>query len=117
MKRLEGIIPPLTTPFTESGDVYEEGLRRLVEFQIEKGVHGLFICGTYGSGPIMTVGERVQVHEIVVDQVKGRVTVVAHVGTTSTCMEVSGGPCRSRRIAQACMRSGTWPSGGISPMA
>jgi dihydrodipicolinate synthase/N-acetylneuraminate lyase len=87
-KPLQGIIPPLTTPFTESGDVYEEGLRRLVEFQVEKGVHGLFICGTYGSGPIMTPAEREQVHEIVVDQARGRVTVVAHVGTPSTAQSV-----------------------------
>jgi 4-hydroxy-tetrahydrodipicolinate synthase len=87
-KALRGIIPPLTTPFTESGDVYEKGLRQLVEFQVEKGVHGLFICGTYGSGPIMTVAEREQVHEIVVDQVRGRVTVVAHVGTPSTAQSV-----------------------------
>ena len=88
MKPLQGIIPPLTTPFTESGDVYEEGLRHLVEFQAENGVHGLFICGTYGSGPIMTAAERKQVHEIVVDQAKGRVTVVAHVGTPSTAQSV-----------------------------
>ena len=87
-KDLYGIIPPLTTPFTENGNVYEEGLRRLVEFQIEKGSHGLFICGTYGSGPIMTLEERKQVHEIVIDQVKGRITVVAHVGTTSTTQSV-----------------------------
>ncbi|MBN1582124.1 MAG: dihydrodipicolinate synthase family protein [Anaerolineae bacterium] len=44
------MIPPLTTPFTKDGDVYEEGLCRLVEFQIEKGSHGLFSCGTYGHG-------------------------------------------------------------------
>ena len=87
-KELQGIIPPLTTPFTEGGDVYEEGLRRLVEFQVEKGSHGLFICGTYGSGPIMTVEERKKVHEVVVDQVKGRVMVVAHVGTTSTAQSI-----------------------------
>jgi dihydrodipicolinate synthase/N-acetylneuraminate lyase len=85
---VKGIIPPLTTPFTESGSVYKEGLRRLVDFQIEKGVHGLFICGTYGSGPIMTVEERKQVHEIVVDQVGGRITVIAHVGTASTAQSV-----------------------------
>jgi 4-hydroxy-tetrahydrodipicolinate synthase len=84
MKALMGIIPPLTTPFTQEGEVYEDGLRRLVDFQVEGGVHGLFICGTYGSGPIMTVAQRKQVHEIVVDQAKGRVTVVAHVGTTAT---------------------------------
>ncbi len=87
-KQVKGIIPPLTTPFTESGDVYEQGLRRLVDFQIEKGVHGLFICGTYGSGPIMTVQERKQVHEIVVDQADGRITVIAHVGTASTAQSV-----------------------------
>jgi 4-hydroxy-tetrahydrodipicolinate synthase len=85
---LQGIIPPLTTPFTKDGDVYEEGLCGLVGFQIEKGSHGLFICGTYGSGPIMTIEERKQVHEIVVDQAKGRITVVAHVGTTSTAQSV-----------------------------
>ena len=87
-RELQGIIPPLTTPFTEGGDVYQEGLCRLVEFQVEKGSHGLFICGTYGSGPIMTVEERKKVHEVVVDQVKGRVTVVAHVGTTSTAQSI-----------------------------
>lgn len=80
----KGIIPPLTTPFTQAGEVYPEGLRRLVEFQVKAGVHGLFICGTYGSGPIMTVEQRKQVHEIVVDQVRGRLTVIAHVGCAST---------------------------------
>ena len=62
-KPLQGIIPPLTTPFDESGAVYEKGLRELVEFQIEGGSEGLFICGTYGSGPIMTTDERKQVQE------------------------------------------------------
>jgi len=81
---LYGIIPPLTTPFTATGEVYEEGLRQLVEFQIEHGSHGLFICGTYGSGPLMSVAQRQKVHEIVMDQAKGRITVVAHVGTAST---------------------------------
>ena len=88
MAELKGIIPPLTTPFTENGDVYEKGLRELVEFQIKGGSLGLFICGTYGSGPIMTLAERKQVHEIVVDQVKDRINVVAHIGTTSTAQSI-----------------------------
>jgi len=83
-RELKGIIPPLTTPFTKDGAVYEDGLRRLVEFQIEKGSHGLFICGTYGSGPLMTVAERKRVHEIVVSQARGRITVVTHVGAATT---------------------------------
>jgi dihydrodipicolinate synthase/N-acetylneuraminate lyase len=87
-RELFGIIPPLTTPFTPGGDVYEDGLRRLVDFQAEGGSHGLFICGTYGSGPIMTLGERKQVHEIVIDQNQDRLTIVAHVGTTSTAQSI-----------------------------
>ena len=84
VQQLSGIIPPLTTPFTREGEVYEEGLRQLVDFQIERGVHGLFICGTYGSGPLMTTAQRQRVHEVVQNQVRGRITVVAHVGATST---------------------------------
>ena len=37
------------------------------------------------------------------------------VGTISSCIDCSGGPCRSRRITQAYMFFGTCPSGGISP--
>ena len=83
-EQLTGIIPPLTTPFTPEGEVFEEGLRRLVAFQIEKGSHGLFICGTYGSGPLMSVAQRKQVHEIVQDAGDGRITIVAHVGSACT---------------------------------
>jgi len=87
-KALRGIIPPLTTPFTAEGAVYEEGLRRLLDFHIEKGTHGVFICGTYGSGPIMSVAERKQVAEITMDQVRDRMAVITHVGTTSTSQSV-----------------------------
>jgi len=87
-KKLYGIIPPLTTPFTKTGAVYEKGLRDLVDFQAEGGSHGLFICGTYGSGPIMTLAERKRVHEIVIDQNQDRMTIVAHVGTTSTVQSI-----------------------------
>ena len=82
--RIRGVIPPLTTPFTEKGEVYEEGLRRLLEFQIEKGIHGVFLCGTYGSGPIMSLEQRKKVVEIAVDQVKKRIAVITHVGSAST---------------------------------
>ena len=83
-QRPTGIIPPLTTPFTGDGRVYEKGLRQLLAFQAEKGAHGLFICGTYGSGPIMTLEERKLVHRITVEEVGGRLKVIAHVGTAST---------------------------------
>ena len=81
---VRGVIPPLTTPFTEEGTVYEEGLRRLLDFQIEKGSLGVFLCGTYGSGPLMSVSERKKVVEVAVDQIKKRIAAIVHVGTTNT---------------------------------
>jgi len=87
-KLIKGIIPPLTTPFTNTGEVYEEGLRTLLDFQLSGGVHGLFICGTYGSGPIMSLEERKQVVEITVNHVKERIPVIVHVGTTSTSQSI-----------------------------
>ena len=80
---IKGIIPPLITPFTEDGEIYEDGLRRLLDFQIEKGVHGLWICGTYGAGPLLTIVQRKRVTEICVDQVNKRIPVIIHVGSSS----------------------------------
>jgi N-acetylneuraminate lyase/4-hydroxy-tetrahydrodipicolinate synthase len=85
--KFEGIITPLITPFTEGGEVFEDGLRDLMSFQAEKGVNGLFMCGTYGSGPAMNVEERKKVAEIVVDQARGKMDVIVHVG--SSCLEDS----------------------------
>jgi len=85
---IKGVIPPLITPFTENGEIYEEGLRNLLEFQIKKGIHGVFLCGTYGSGPLMSLEQRKQVVEIAVDQIKGRISVITHVGSISTAEAV-----------------------------
>ncbi len=84
---LEGIVPPNITPFDSNGDVYEDGLRRHVEFLLPY-VEGLYSCGTYGSGPLMSVPERKRVLQVIIDQVRGRVPVVAHVGTTNTASAV-----------------------------
>ena len=80
---IKGIISPLITPFTENGEVYEDGLRRLLDFQIKGGVHGLWVCGTYGAGPLMTIEQRKKVTEICVDQVSKRIPVIIHVGSSS----------------------------------
>jgi dihydrodipicolinate synthase/N-acetylneuraminate lyase len=82
-KDFKGIFPPMMTAFTKEGEVYEEGVRNIVDFIVPH-VQGLYPCGTYGSGPMMSPEERKMVAEIVVDQVKGRVPVIVHVGTADT---------------------------------
>jgi len=85
---VQGIIPPLTTPFTPTGKVYEKGLRQLVDFHIDRGVQALFICGTYGLSAIMSLEQRQRVHEIVTAQVRQRIAVIVHAGAASTAETV-----------------------------
>ena len=83
MFKMYGVVPPMITPFTADGTVDEDGLRRLVAYLSDK-VDGLFICGSYGSGPMMSLEERKRVAEITVKTVDGKIPVVTHTGTTNT---------------------------------
>lgn len=73
----------MITPFTESGELDEKGLQQLVEYLNGK-VHGLFICGSYGCGPLMSLEERKRVAEIVKKYASPETTVVVHTGCAST---------------------------------
>lgn len=83
-KEIKGVIPPMLTPFTKEGKVYEEGLRRLTRFLIEKGVHTLFPCGSLGLGQLMTVEERERMLEVILREDNGRIPVLAQVGAIDT---------------------------------
>ncbi|MEM2106102.1 MAG: 4-hydroxy-tetrahydrodipicolinate synthase [Candidatus Bathyarchaeia archaeon] len=85
MFKPEGILPALVTPFTDDGTaVDEERLRALVNHCIELGVHGVVPCGTTGEFVNMTTEEKKQVIKTVVDEVNGRVKVVAGTGASGT---------------------------------
>jgi len=81
--RFEGIIPPMITPFKADGALYEDGIRKIMNFLLERGVKGFFICGTYGTGPAMTVEERKRTAEIVIDGAKGKSKVIVHIGSSN----------------------------------
>ncbi|MEI7671867.1 MAG: dihydrodipicolinate synthase family protein, partial [Deltaproteobacteria bacterium] len=83
-KLFEGIYPPVITSFTESGDIYEKGIRQVIVYLMSEGVHGFFINGSYGSAVLMNVEERKRVAEIIHDEVKGRLPIITHVGEAST---------------------------------
>ena len=85
MYKPEGILPALVTPFTDDGKtVDEERLRNLVNHCIELGVHGVVPCGTTGEFVNMTTEEKQFTIKTVVDQVNGRVKVVAGTGASGT---------------------------------
>ncbi len=83
----QGVLTALVTPFKD-GALDETALRELVERQIAAGIHGQVVCGTTGEAAAMTVEERLAAMRIVVDQVAGRVPVVAGTGTNATAASV-----------------------------
>jgi 4-hydroxy-tetrahydrodipicolinate synthase len=68
---LHGVLPILPTPFSDQGIVDEKSLRRLIDFELEVGVHGVSILGFMGEAHRLSNGERAQVVSTVVDQAGG----------------------------------------------
>jgi len=74
----------LVTPFTRSGALDEAGVRRLARRQIDAGIHFLVPCGTTGETPTLTPDERLRIVEIIVEEAKGKVPVLAGAGGYNT---------------------------------
>ncbi len=82
MAHLKGAVPPMITPFLEDGEVDYDGLRKLVRF-LRRHIHGLFVTGSYGSGPLMSLAERKRVVEISLEEAGSDIPVSVMVGTTN----------------------------------
>ncbi len=86
-RRYQGVYPVVFTPLKQDGAVDVPTLQKLVDFLIEKGVHGLLILGSNGESPFLTDDERKQVIKASVEACGGRVPVVVgttYMGTDST---------------------------------
>jgi len=103
--RVKGIITALVTPFSNNGQVDEEAVNELVEFQVGKGVNGLFPLGTTGMGPAMELDERKRVAEIVVEKAYGRIPVIVQVGASDplTSLELARHAEKIGADAVACL--------------
>ncbi|MBM4418282.1 MAG: 4-hydroxy-tetrahydrodipicolinate synthase [Chloroflexi bacterium] len=77
----------LITPFVD-GRVEEKQLRHLVDFQIDGGTNGIVPCGTTGEAATMSEEEQFRVIEVVIDQARGRVPIIAGTGTNDTAKTI-----------------------------
>lgn len=83
MKKIEGLIAAVFTPFYEDGSLNLDMIPLLVEKLIADGATGIFACGSNGEGPNMTSAERMKVAEAFVKAAKGRLLIIIHVGHSS----------------------------------
>jgi 4-hydroxy-tetrahydrodipicolinate synthase len=81
-KKHRGIIVPMITPFTESGDIDEKSVIKLVDNFIDKGV-APFIFGTTGEASSIPLKKRGKIVKAIVDAVKGRGFVYAGISSNS----------------------------------
>lgn len=97
-KIFRGVFTALVTPMTEDGRVDDESLTRLVDAQIDGGVHGLVPCGTTGESATLSHAEHIHVVEVVTRATRGRVPVLAGAGSNSTREAIE--------LARACKELG-----------
>ncbi|MCK4350139.1 MAG: 4-hydroxy-tetrahydrodipicolinate synthase [Candidatus Krumholzibacteria bacterium] len=84
MKKFSGVFPPMITIFTSDFEVDEAATREHIDFLIDKGASGMIPCGSTGEFPTLSPAERRKVIEFTIDQVNGRVPVVAGTSSTAT---------------------------------
>jgi 4-hydroxy-tetrahydrodipicolinate synthase len=82
--KFTGVGTALVTPFTKSGEMDEQAVRRLGRRQIDHGTHFLVPAGTTGENPTLDARERIRMVEILVDEAKGQAPVLAGCGGYNT---------------------------------
>ncbi|MDP3430318.1 MAG: 4-hydroxy-tetrahydrodipicolinate synthase, partial [Desulfomicrobium sp.] len=85
--QFKGAFTALVTPFS-NGQLDENAYRELIEWQIQSGINGVVPCGTTGESATMSHDEHKRVIRICVEQVKGRVPVLAGAGSNNTAEAV-----------------------------
>ena len=104
---IEGIIPAVHTAFDGRGVLDTEPLRRLVRRVAAEGVQGVFLCGTSGEFPLLSLEERERIVEAASDELAGRAALLVHVGGSSTRDAV--------RLAKHAARAGAAAIASIPP--
>lgn len=78
--RFTGIMPALVTPFDAEGKIKKNTVRQLIDWQLQGGVKGFYICGSTGEGPALRPETRIEMAETVMDVIGGRGVVINHIG-------------------------------------
>lgn len=83
-EKFRGIFAALLTPFTEEGKVDVSAIEQLVEYNIKKGISGFYVGGSTGEVFLLNPEERRTVYETCAKVVRGRCTLIAHIGDLFT---------------------------------
>jgi dihydrodipicolinate synthase/N-acetylneuraminate lyase len=106
--KLSGLIPALVTPFTKGGKAVDHDRAcALAHHLADKGVAGIFPCGTTGEGLLMTLEERTNLLERLIASVGTRIKVIAHTGCLDTASTIA--------LTRHAQDAGAYAAGIITP--
>jgi 4-hydroxy-tetrahydrodipicolinate synthase len=80
----KGIITALLTPLTKDREIKKDSIHQLIDFQLENGVNGFFLLGTFGEGVGLSVSKRKEAAEAFLEFVKEKNSIILHVGAQNT---------------------------------
>ncbi len=100
---IHGSLVALVTPMKADLSLDWKALHDLVEWHIEQGTHGIVAVGTTGESATLEVEEHLEVIRRVVDQVNGRIPVIAGTGANSTTEAVELTEGAKHAKADACL--------------
>ena len=103
MKKFEGIIPPIVTPFNTDGSINEKLVAKEMKISIDAGVHGLSVAGSTGEGPALRDEELRDLILIAKEQLKGDQPLVCGVMRACTRDAVRAGLAARDAGADAIM--------------
>ena len=88
---LKGVIPPIITPVDDDENVSESGLKRVIDYVLDGGVHGIFVLGSNGEFYGLDFENQKRAVEITVNHVNRRVPVYAGASaiTTKGCIKLA----------------------------
>ncbi len=84
LEKYRGIIPAFYACYEDDGSVSPERTREFTRYLIGKGVKGLYVCGSSGECIYQSKEERKLILESVMQEAKGKITIIAHVGCNNT---------------------------------
>lgn len=84
VSQYKGIYIAMYSAYDAAGNVDQDRVRKLARYYVGKGVKGLYVGGSSGEGILQNAEERKQVLEAVMEEVKGELTIIVHVGANST---------------------------------
>ena len=100
---IAGSMVALVTPMDAQGQLDWDSLAKLVDFHLQEGTNAIVAVGTTGESATLDVSEHVEVIRRVVDQVNGRIPVIAGTGGNSTRESVELTAAAKKVGADACL--------------